>query len=214
MEHLEYLLSYGLVGDFGRFRGIRPLVCRRGDRAIVRSHRGLEIAEVLREATPEHAHFLPNTTVGQLLRLVTPEDERTAERMHERAQRLFERATRLAAELALPLEVLDGEVLFDGEHAVLHHLSGASCDVRPFVSSLSREFEMHIALTDLTRGQGIQEPEEAEELGCGREGCGKGQCGSCGTGGCSTCGVARPQEVTAYFAQLREKMAQGRTSLL
>ena len=32
MDHLEYLLRYGLVGDFGRFRATRPLALRRGDR--------------------------------------------------------------------------------------------------------------------------------------------------------------------------------------
>ena len=63
MDHLEYLLRYGLAGDFGRFRAARPLALRRGDRAVVRSHRGLELAEVLREAAPGHAPFLPNTTV-------------------------------------------------------------------------------------------------------------------------------------------------------
>jgi cell fate regulator YaaT (PSP1 superfamily) len=213
MEHLEYLLSYGLVGDFGRFRSAKPLVCGRGERVVVRSHRGVEIGEVLREATPGHAHFLPNTSVGQLLRRITVEDERTARQRSERAQHLLERAARLALELNLPLELLDAEVLLDGEHAILHHLRGTACDVRPFVSTLSREFELHIALADLTRPQGILAADE-EDHGCGREGCGHGNCGSCETGGCSSCGVAKPQEVTAYFADLRQKMEQGRTPLL
>ena len=153
MNAVEYLLSYGLAGDFGRFRAAGPLECRRGDRAVVRSHRGLEIAEVLREATPRHAHFLPNTSVGQLLRLARPEDEETAARMAERAQELFERGSRLAREWGLPLELLDVEILLDGQHAVLHHVRWGACDVRPFVSTLSREFGVHILLTDLTRFQ-------------------------------------------------------------
>jgi cell fate regulator YaaT (PSP1 superfamily) len=206
---LEYLLRYGLQGDFGRFRPVRPLACRRGDRAVVRSPRGLEIAEVLRAAAPGHAVFLPNTTVGQLLRLVTPEDERAAARRLEQGRQLFDRATRLAAETGLPLEVLDAEVLLDGAHAVLHHLRWGACDVRPFVSTLSREFELQLTLADLTRAQSA-----AEEAGCGR--CGSpGGCGSCGSpGGCGTCGSASPQEVQAYFAGLREQMERRRTNLL
>src|SRR5207248_1796316 len=78
MDGLEYLLGYGLRGDFGRFRAARPLACRRGDRAVVRSHRGLELAEVLCPARPGHAAFLPNTSVGELLRLAAPEDEAAA----------------------------------------------------------------------------------------------------------------------------------------
>ena len=82
MNAVEYLLSYGLAGDFGRFRAPGPLECRRGARAVVRSHRGLEIAEVLRAATPRHAHFLPNTSVGQLLRLHV--EQRSRGRVHLR----------------------------------------------------------------------------------------------------------------------------------
>jgi hypothetical protein len=218
MSDLEYLLGYGLMGDFGRFRAAQPMTCRRGDRAVVRSHRGLEVAQVLREATPRHAVFLPNTTVGALLRRLTPEDEGTAARMRQRGQELFGRGARLAAELGLPLEPIDAEVLLDGQHGVLYHLRWGECDVRPFVSTLSREFDLHIVLTDLTRPQGAAAQEEEEgHQGCGREGCGRaggGGCGTCGSGGCGTCGTARPQDVQAYFAGLREQMDRRRTTLL
>jgi cell fate regulator YaaT (PSP1 superfamily) len=198
--HLEYLLGYGLAGDFGRFRASRPLGLWRGDRAVLRTHRGLEIGRVLREATPRHALFLPNTTVGQLLRLATEEDDRAEERLRARAQELFARAGDLARELGLPLEVLDAEVLLDGEHGVVHHLVWEQCDVRPLVSTLSRAFELHIALTDLAR-------REAEEpAGCGKEGCGSGGCGSCGSGGgCGSCGSG-DEELREHFARLREQM--------
>ena len=214
MDHLEYLLSYGLAGDFGRFRSAHPLACRRGDRAVVRTHRGLEIGRVLREATARHAHFLPNTTVGPLLRLAGPDDDQAAERMRERGRLLFECARRLTDELALPLEVIDVEVLLDGEHGALHLLRYGECDVRPFVSGLSREFGLHILLTDLG-GPAAPAAEEEEHAGCGREGCGRGAggCSTCGTGGCNSCG-AKPDDVREYFAGLREKMESRRTAIL
>jgi hypothetical protein len=209
MDSLEYLLGYGLRGDFGRFRAARPLACRRGDRAVVRSHRGLELAEVLCPARPGHAAFLPNTSVGELLRLAAPDDEAAAARLRARGQELLGRAAALAAELALPLEVIDAEVLLDGKHADLHHLRWAECDVRPFVGTLAREFDLYLTLTDLSVPHA-----EAEEPGCGRENCGGGNCGSCGSGGgCATCG-ASGGDVKAYFAELRERMARGRTTLL
>jgi hypothetical protein len=215
MNAVEYLLRYGLAGDFGRFRPVRPLTCRRGDRAVVRSRRGLEIAEVLQEATPRHATFLPNTSVGQLLRLCGPEDEETAARMWERGQQLFERGGQLARELGLPLELIDVEVLLDGQHAVLHHLRWEECDVRPFVSTLAREYDVTVTLDDLTRPPDAPAREE-EQHGCGRAGCGsRGGCGSCGSGGgCSSCGSAGVPDVQAYFAGLRAKMEQRRTPLL
>jgi hypothetical protein len=130
--------------------------------------------------------------------------------MRRRAHELFGRAAALAGELGLPVEVLDAEVLLDGEHGTLHHVRWADCDVRPFVSTLSREFDLHLTLTDLT-GPGA-EPEE-EDHGCGREGCGAGGCGSCGAGGCGSCGSEGPADLKAYFAELRAQM-ERRTSLL
>jgi cell fate regulator YaaT (PSP1 superfamily) len=213
METCEYLLSYGSLGDFGRFRPVRPLHCRRGDRAVVRSHRGLELASVLCPARPGHAHFLPNTSVGQLLRLATPEDEQAAERMRTRSQQLFEDARALNDRLALPVQVLDVELLLDGGQAVVHLLRAADCDVRPFVSELSRRHDVQVVLQELAR-QG--EPDEAdEEHGCGRPGCGRteegGGCSTCGSGGgCSTCGAGAGPDMKAYFAELRQQMEQQR----
>ncbi len=209
MTSPEYLLGYGTLGDFGRFYPVTPLTCRRGQRAVVRGHRGVELATVLGEARPGHAAFLPNTTVGQLLRVATPDDEAAARRQRERGQVLFEDARSRAAELALPLEVMDVEVLLDGEHAVLHYVRWSDFDPRPFVSALSRQFAVHLALQDLTQsGAGAaEEVEDDHEHGCGRPDCGSEGGGGCGTGGgCSTCGLKSAVDLKARFAGLRTQM--------
>jgi hypothetical protein len=204
----EYLLSYGATGEFGRFRPLATMSFRRGDRAVVRSHRGLELGQVLCAATPGHARVLPNTTVGQILRPATVDDDLAAERLRGTSQSVFIDARRLAVELALPLEVLDVEVLLDGQHAILHHLSWADFDERPLVSSISRAHGLHLRLHTLRTEA---EPEE-EEGGCGRPGCGKESGGSCGTGGCSTCSTGK--DMKAYFSALREQMHRDRVPLL
>jgi cell fate regulator YaaT (PSP1 superfamily) len=217
MEAREYLASFGLNGEFGRFRASCSLQVRRGERVVVRGPRGVEIARVLREATSRHAHFLPNTSVGQLLRRVTPDDEQTESTMHIRAQELFVRGGQLVAELELPLVVLDVEALLDGEHAVLHHLRVEDADVRPFVSTLSREFAMHITLVDLSRDRQGVVAQDDEHLGCDRPDCGQradGGCSSCGSGGCGSCGSGGTKDMELYFAQLREQMERQRTALL
>jgi cell fate regulator YaaT (PSP1 superfamily) len=210
MSALEYLVSYGLAGDFGRFRSLTALDCRRGDRVVVRSHRGLEVGHVLLPATARHAMFLPNTTLGQLVRVMTADDERQQEDLRERGRRLFARAIDLADEQELPLEVIDAEVLLDGEHAAVHLLRWSESDVRPLISTLSREFALHIQIADLSR------PKEEEHHGCGREGCGQnGGCGSCGSGGgCGSCGAETGSALKTHFAQLREQMEQRRVALL
>ena len=217
METEEYLVAFGQSGDFGRFRAAASLRPQRGERVVVRGPRGVEIAEVLRPAAPGHAHFLPNTTVGQLLRRLTEDDERNERALRLRGQQLFERGQRLIEELKLPLVLLDVEVLLDGEHAVLHHLRDADAEVRAFVSTLSREFALHIALVDMSGPRSLEEEESAEPLGCGRPHCGQGEdggCGSCGSGGCGSCGAAKPQEDELHFAELRERMEHPRTALL
>jgi cell fate regulator YaaT (PSP1 superfamily) len=199
MECVEYLVGFGLRGDFGRFASAAPLRCRRGDRVVIQGARGLEIGAVLRPATPRLAGLLPDAPAGSLLRAAGPDDERLVASLACRAADLFERARAIAADLALPLELLDAELLLDGEHAVLYHLHWADSDVRPFVSTLSHEFALHISLLDLTRPT-------PDEQGCGS--CGSGSCGSCGSGGCGsgTCGSMGPQELQAYFAELRKQM--------
>jgi cell fate regulator YaaT (PSP1 superfamily) len=206
MDIVEYLVGYGLQGDFGRFRPLRPMPCRRAERVVVRSHRGLEVGTVLREATPGHAGFLPNTTVGQILRRLTPDDERQEQVLLERGRHIVERGSGLVQELRLPVEVIDAELLLDGENAVLQHLRFDDCDVRPLVSTLSREFSVLLTLVDLAAPK-----QEDQSHGCGS--CGAGGCGSCGSGGCGTCGSAKPEEIQEYFAELRQKMERRHTLL-
>ncbi len=206
MDH-EYLIAYGALGDFGRFRPARLLKCRRGDRVVIRTHRGVELGEVLRDATPGHAQYLPNTTVGTLLRLTTGEDDLVAATMRERAAQLCDEARKQTESLGLPLVVLDAEMLLDGEHAALHFVRSTECDVRPLVSGLSTRFAVHLLVEDLTS-------ERKSEHSCGSCGSGGG-CGDCGSGGCGSCGSAKPEEAQAHFAGLREEMmAQSRVPLL
>src|SRR5262249_12081618 len=99
MSYLEYIVGYGLAGDFGRFRASAPLSLSRSTRVLIQSERGREVGRVLRPATPRHAAHLPNSTVGQLLRPLGPEDEARAERQSVRAGELLARAGQLGRDL-------------------------------------------------------------------------------------------------------------------
>jgi hypothetical protein len=212
MNEVEYLVGFGTAGDFGRFRALGPTVYERGDRVVVCTHRGVEAGHILRIAAPGHARFLPNTTVGQLLRPFGAAESRAEADARNRQSKILARAGLLAVESKLPLTVLDVEILLDGEHAVLQHVCSAACDVRPFVSALSREFELHIFLTDLSRHDAHIPGEEAEGTLCERCGSDRG-CGECGSGGCATCSSAGHAD-TNRFAELREQMERQRVSLL
>jgi PSP1 C-terminal conserved region len=200
MADNEYLVSYGRAGEFGRFRPTPPDAYERGDRVVVRNPDGVELGVVLCPVLPGHGRFLSRTAVGELLRRLTDADEAAARRAAATEEQLFADARRLTAELRLPVEVLDAEVLLDGERAVLHFLGRHECDHRPFVSQLSRRYNVLLRLHNLAL------PPEPEEHGCGRPDCGQsgggGGCNTCGTGGgCSTCGKGvGKEEITAYLS--------------
>jgi len=204
MLSLDCLVSYGLAGDFGRFRARSPLELRRGRRVVVRTPRGTEIGQVLRPSDERVVRWLPNTSVGDLLRLTTDDDEEQARRLAARSGELLVRGGGLIEELALPLALIDAEILFDGKHAVLHDVRWQECDVRDLVRPLSSEFDLVISLCDLSAPV-LPEHADHEDHGCGSCGSGGG-CGSCSSGGCGSCGESTPEQVRAHFAALRERM--------
>jgi cell fate regulator YaaT (PSP1 superfamily) len=207
----EYLVSYGTSGEFARFRSTPPGEFQRGDRVVVRSHQGLELGVVLCPAQAEHAPFLSRTALGELLRPVTDFDDKQAQQVERLGQRVFADAQGLARQLELPLEILDIEILLDGQQAIVHHLRQVDCDYRDLVSALSKKYDLHIRMNNLAL------PKE-ETIGCGEPNCGQltGGCQSCGSGGCSTCGKGvKKEEVAAHLLALRQLMEQrNRTSLL
>ena len=212
----EYLVSHGHSGAVGRFAAEGPLSCRRGDRVIVESRRGLELGVVLCPTTARHARLLADPAVGRLVRRATDADEAEARRLRALAHTLFEEGRRLAAERELPFEVLDVELLLDGRRAVVQHLRWADCDYVPFAEALGDTHNIEILMEDLTL---TEAPAEEEHGGCGEPGCGRADggsgCTSCGTGGgCSSCG-SKKVDMRDYFAHLRTKMEQKqRVSLL
>jgi hypothetical protein len=187
MGDLEYMLSYGTAGDFGRFRCAEPLACRRGDQVVVGSPRGHELGVIMRPAGPGHGRLLADQFVGQILRLATAEDFQLAERMQQRGQRLFEDSRRLVRELDLPMEILDVEILLDGRQAVLHYLRWTDCDPRPLMDPLSQKYRLLITLHDLALPEREEAEEHLEQASCGDGGCGSGGCGSCRAGNCTSC---------------------------
>ena len=161
------------------------MTCRRGDRLVVRSHRGQEIGTVMRQANAGHTEFLEDRFVGLVLRKASTNDLELADRMRTRSSHIFEDARCFAAEFALPLEILDAEVMLDGRQAILHHLRWAECDSRPLMDAVSERYHLLVSLHDMALPK---TPQEAEKGGCGEPNCGGGNCGSCSTGGCGSCG--------------------------
>jgi hypothetical protein len=206
MSHLEYLVRHGPLGDIGRFRAPAPLALPRGRRVVVRGPRGTEVGEVVRPAGsggPGHG--------GELLREVTADDEARQTRLAARAAGLAAQAADLAGTMGVAVTFLDCEVQLDAQHASLVHVSPPGTPLAALGRRLEQQTGLLIALIDLTRPE--PEPAAAGCGDCGSGGCGDG--GGCGSGGCGSgsCGSARPEEVQAFFADLR-KHGERRVALL
>jgi hypothetical protein len=207
-QRTSYLVNYGQAGYLGRFSAAAGY--RRDHRVVVRTARGLELGTVLGEAG-----FMGPDGTGEVLRAATSEDEAAARECRQRAATILADAQALAGSLALPLLFLDGEILLDGREAILQAVHWSECDATPLFEQLSARHGLLVKLADLTA-----QPKAASG-GCDVCGAEKSGCDSCGTGGgcssgsCSRGSVKSAEDLTAYFAGLRQQMetAAARVSL-
>jgi hypothetical protein len=200
MTH-HYLTQYGRLGFVGQFQSEFSLA--RGDRVVVRSPRGIELADIL--VAPER---FSDTDDGDVLRAATAVDDAEASRLDARGQALLADASNRGSELGLPLAFVDVEVTLDGT-AILHVLPWDACDATALLDELASRYYLTVRLLDLSRSPTSKDP---PATGCGKPGCGsESGGGGCSTGGCSTGSCSRgvvksSEELTAYFADLRQKM--------
>lgn len=207
------LVQFGKSGFVGRFASAAAVA--RGERAVVRGPRGVEIGFSLGELAERLAESL--SVEGELLRPATAEDEARTASFPTREAQLLSVSADAAAEQGLPLTFVDAELTLD-DRLILHGLAWDACDATPLFDALSARFGLAVRLLDLSQTQVSRDPKEA--AGCGKPGCGTESSG-CSTGGCSTGSCSRgavksADELTAYFADLRRKMdasGVGRTPL-
>jgi hypothetical protein len=199
----EFLVTHGCAAALSRCRN-GPVLPRRGDSVVIRSSRGLEIASVLCEAAPD----LPTIASAEFLRLASSEDHDRCRDADRLGRRLLDDAQHLVETQSLPLAPLDAEVMLDRAQAIVHLLRWGENTLTPFIEELQSRHGLRVVLLDRSK------PQEQQHH-CSS--CGEGGCGSCGDGGCSTGGgcssgscsrgsIKSADELTRYFAGLREQM--------
>ena len=195
----EYLVRYGKAGEFGRFHAQKPLQLLKGDLVIIETHRGKETGEILSPSTPIIAKFLPNTTVGKLYGTLTDQDDSLVQLNHSKSSLIIEAAKNISVALALPVSILDAELLFDGKHAVLHLATSPKTDVRDLISKLSNDFDLHIYVENITQSNQDDDDDESpleDSESCGSGNCGSKEsgCGTCSSGGCGSCSTIKEKK--------------------
>lgn len=134
------------LGAFTTARGDEYL---RGARVIARTDRGLEVGEVLCDATEQTSQHLPDADRGQILRAMTIEDEHELSRLQAQEGAEFETCEQCIARLNLDMQLVDVEHLFGGERIVVYYLSENRVDFRELVKLLAGEFQTRIEMRQI-----------------------------------------------------------------
>lgn len=146
----QYIVRFGAMRFLGVFTPARENErYSRGDRVIVRTERGLEVGEVLVEATERAVSFLNNPPRGQIFRKMTADDQREANRIRRLAPEEMARCERIIKELGLQMDLVDVEHIFGGERIIVYYLADGRVDFRELVKRLAAEFRTRIEMRQI-----------------------------------------------------------------
>jgi cell fate regulator YaaT (PSP1 superfamily) len=142
----EYVVRYGSTRFLGVFSSSGGRVYRRGMRVIARTERGLEVGDLLCQATPEALAHLKEPTTGQILREMTPEDVNESARIKKHAKEEMAICQRHVDRLGLNMQLIEAEHVFGGERIIVYYLAENRVDFRELVKALASEFQTRIEM--------------------------------------------------------------------
>jgi cell fate regulator YaaT (PSP1 superfamily) len=145
----RYVVRYGTMRMLGVFSTRGPEKYARGMQVIARTSRGLEVGEVLCEATEEALSQMPPGSGGQLVREFTAVDAKEQDHLSARERTEFQACREHVAALRLNMELVDIEHIFGGERIVIYYLSEDRIDFRELVKLLAAEFQTRIEMRQI-----------------------------------------------------------------
>ena len=145
----SYLVRHGAMRFLGVYDASPRSAIRRGDVAILRTERGLEIGHILRPATPEAVAAIPEPTRGEILRVATNEDRAKIAAIEAARDADLAAATKLVNQFRLAMQFVDVERLFGEERVIFYFMSEHRVDFRELVRGMAREFHARIELRQI-----------------------------------------------------------------
>lgn len=178
---MSVFVRYGRVPEVGRFNISLPESLNRSDQVVVRTQRGLELGELLRDWTPKPAEqTLSLERVAEeladlkVVRRATTDDLQRHRELRSLCEAEFETWQDRIAEWQLELELIDTERTLDGEQLILYVLNERG----PDCTKLSLYAAAGGFGTITVQPVGIEGMIQLESSGgCGSGGCGSGGCG-------------------------------------
>ncbi len=145
----KYIVRHGTMRFLGEFEAAGEGTYRRGDDVIIRSERGLEVGEVMCETNPRAVELLTEPTHGQVMRLMSAEDDVQLANLRASEQHEMDSCCRIIAQRQLQMELVDVEHLFGGERVVFYFLAEKRVDFRDLVKDLAREYRTRIEMRQI-----------------------------------------------------------------
>jgi cell fate regulator YaaT (PSP1 superfamily) len=144
----KFIARHGAMRSLGEFEADEAAYAR-GQAVIVRTERGLEVGDVLCEATPRAVQLIAEPTHGQIIRRLSPEDTQEVTRLQDCERQEFATCRQLIGERNLQMELVNVEHLFGGERIVFYFLAEKRVDFRELVKDLARAFRTRIEMRQI-----------------------------------------------------------------
>lgn len=145
----KYVVRHGVMRNLGVFSTRGSDSFARGAQVIARTSRGLEVGEVLCEATDHAVANMDNPKTGQILREQNHDDLGELRRLLEQQEQEHQLCAKHIADLSLPMRLVDVEHIYGGERVVVYYLADDRVDFRQLVKNLAHEFQTRIEMKQI-----------------------------------------------------------------
>ncbi|MCO8120389.1 hypothetical protein NHH03_01475 [Stieleria sp. TO1_6] len=174
----HYFLRIGSLGEIRLGTALIPL--DRGRRVVVRSPRGVEVAEVVSPCHRVAATTATDPGHYRIIRPTTDSDEMLVQRLERYKHQAIESCRNRLSQSHSEVTLLDVDQLLDGGTLIMHLLGEVDTGAQKIADEIAGEYESIVRTNHLS---------ELLSDGCGPE-CGTSSGGGCGSScaGCSGCG--------------------------
>lgn len=184
-----YIIRYGQMRFLAECRGIEGVSHPRGQRVVIQTDRGTELAEILCPATDRTAQFLENPTRAAMLRMAEDRDLQDHAALVEKQKEGFAACRDFITRRRLQMDLVDVEAIFGGERIVFYYLAEKRVDFRGLVKDLARALHCRIEMRQI----GVRD--EAKLLA---------DYGDCGKPVCCNTHLSRMPPVSMRMAKLQK----------
>ena len=145
----KYIVRYGTMRSIGVMASRNDIEYRRSMEVIVRTDRGIEVGQILCEASDDSLSHLDQPATGHVVREVSTEDLGAIDGIDSSRKKKIEACQKHIETLGLEMKLVDVEQLFGGERLVVFYLSEDRVDFRELVKLLASEFQTRIEMKQI-----------------------------------------------------------------